>query len=135
MGEKVIDNPAVKRDLLYSGKASEEQLNSIADLLIERERYGEALEFLERTRDRSRLERIRKDALERGDTFLLARFEKLAGETVPAETWREIADKSVALRKYYDAWRGLSLAGDEEAAEALRQEHLPDYEPFLPEGK
>jgi len=135
MNERVLDHPAAKRALLYSDKASEEQLNAAADRFIESERYSEALEFLELTRDAARLSRILDAALERGDTFLVLRVEKIGGDEIPADTWREIAAKAATLGKFYDAYRGYGRAGDEEKAEAIRAEHMPDYEPFRPDGK
>lgn len=124
-----------KRALLYSDRASREQQNELADAFIAEERYGEALEFLELTRDSGRLEAIRKIGLDTGDTFLLLRTEKITGEDLPAEKWRETADRAKAGERYYDAYRALERAGAEEEAEALREEHMPDYRPFRPEGK
>jgi len=135
MNERVIDNPAAKRNLLYSTKATDADLNAAADGFIARERYGQALEFLERTHDGTRLSKIRDEAAQRGDTFLLLRVEKLSGEEIPADFWRAIADTAGSLGKHYDAYRALQRAGDEEKAEAVRAEHMPDYEPFRPEGK
>ncbi|MEN8148501.1 MAG: hypothetical protein ABFS86_01690 [Planctomycetota bacterium] len=135
MSERVIDNPVVKRNLLYSTKASDGDLNAAAGRFIERERYGEALEFLERTRDAALLGKIREEAARHGDTFLLLRVEKLSGEAIPADEWRAVAGTAESHGKYYDAYRALGKAGDEEAAEAIREEHMPEYEPFRPEGK
>ena len=74
-------------------------------------------------------------ALERGDTFLFLRVEKLGGEEIPSDAWREIAAKAESLGKFYDAFRGYDRAGDAEKAEAIRAEHMPDYTPFRPDGK
>ena len=106
-----------------------------ADLFIERERFAEALEFLERTRDESRLGVIRDQGVARGDTFLLLRAEKLSGIQIPGAIWKNAATQAMSLGRYYDAYRALLHAGDEEKAEAIRAEHMPDYEPFRPEGK
>ncbi len=135
MSERVIDNPAKKRNLLYSTKATDADMNAAADGFIARERYEEALEFLERTHDKTLLSRIRDEATERGDTFLLLRVERVSGEEVSTEAWREIAVTASSLGKHYDAYRALHHAGDEEKAEAVRAEHMPDFEPFRPDGK
>jgi hypothetical protein len=135
MAKLDLKNMLSKRDLLYSDKSTDEELNAAADEFLEMERYGEALEFLEMTRDRGRLDRIEQAAAKRGDTFLLLRVERLRGEPVPAGTWRDISEKAVSLGKYYDAYRALLRAGDEAKAEELREKHLPGYEPFRPEGK
>jgi hypothetical protein len=131
----VLDSPELKRVILHSDRVTDEQLNAAADSFIEHERYGEALEFLEHTRDGERLSRILSAAAGLGDTFLVMRAQKLCGKALPPDRWREIAAKAVALGKFFDAYRGYERAGDEERAEAIRAEYMPDYEPFRPEGK
>ena len=124
-----------KRAVLYSERASKDEQNAVADAFIAEERYGEALEFLELTRDAGRLDEIRRIGIEAGDTFLLLRAERISGEAVPAETWKQTAERAKARERYYDAYRALERAGLAEEAEALREEHLPDFTPFRPEGK
>jgi hypothetical protein len=135
MVESRLTNFRTKKDLLHSEKTTDAERNAFADQFLDAERFGEALEFLERTRDRGRLDRILAEAVRRGDTFLLTRVERIRGEPVSPETWRETAGKAVELGKSFDAYRALGRAGGEEEAEAFRAEHLPDYHPFKPEGK
>jgi len=135
MSERLLNDPAAKRALLHSAKASGEQMNAAADLFIDNERYSEALEFLEHTHDAGRLQRILTAATDRADTFLVLRVEKLGDETISADVWRKIAEKAESLGKFFDAFRGYEHAGDEEKAEAVRAEHMPEYEPFRPDGK
>jgi hypothetical protein len=124
-----------KRALLYDSKANAEDKNAVADAFMESGRYGEALEFLEVTRDAGRLEAIETRALDLGDTFLLARASKLRGVEPPVETWRRLGERALSLGKYYDAFRAFETSGDPERAESVRQEHIPEYTPFRPEGK
>jgi hypothetical protein len=135
MAKPDLTNMLTKREILYSEKYTDEDRNAAADEFIGMERFGEALEFLEVTRDAGRLARIRDAALERGDTFLLLRVEKLGGEELPAETWRRAAEKAETLGKYFDVYRALTRVGDEEKAEAIREKHMPGFQPFKPEGK
>ena len=135
MVETRLTSFKTKQTLLYSDRATDEERNAFADQFIEAERFGEALEFLELTKDRARLDRILAEAVRRGDTFLMLRVEKLRREPVSADVWRDAAEKATALGKNFDAFRAIERSGDEERAEAFRAEHLPDYRPFKPEGK
>jgi hypothetical protein len=135
MGADLPKDTMEKRSVLYSEKATEEELNSLADRYVAAERFGEALEFLEKTRDEGRLETIRREAAERGDTFLLLRVDHLRREPLPTEVWLTAAERATELGKYHDAYRALLKASREEEAEALRADHLPEYQPFKPEGK
>ena len=135
MNDRILESAQAKRDLLYSPKAGDAERNAAADVFIDAERFGEALEFIEVTRDAERLAKIQAAGLERGDTFLLQQVERIRGEAADPATWREFAEKAVSLGKYYDAYRALQRAGEEEKAEEVRAEHMPDYEPFRPEGK
>jgi hypothetical protein len=135
MNDRILESPTAKRDLLYSPKTTNGDRNAAADIFMDAERFGEALEFLEVTRDEERLTKIEAAGFERGDTFLLQQVERIRGEPATRERWIEFADRAVSLGKYYDAYRALLKAEEEEKAEALRAEHMPDYEPFRPEGK
>ena len=124
-----------KRASLYSDKADDTTRNACADHFIQAERFGEALEFLEMTKDAPRLDQVQSAALQRGDTFLLSRIEKIRDAPLDPSVWREVAATAQKNLKFLDAYRALTEAGDEEEAEALRSEHMPDYEPWKPEGK
>jgi hypothetical protein len=124
-----------KQNLLYSEKVTDETRNACADQFIEEERFGEALEFIEITKDRARLDKVLSEAIARADTFLMARVERIRKEAIPAETWREVAEKAQSLGRIFDAYRAIGRADGEEKAEEFRAEHLPDFQPFKPEGK
>ncbi len=135
MAKVDLRDSMAKRTLLHSRKTTDEERNEAADFFLREERYGEALEFLEITRDPVRLQAVKEAALDRADTFLLQRVEKIAGEPIPPETWRNVAARALSLGRFRDAWRALREAGDEERAEAVRTEHMPDFQPYEPEGK
>lgn len=130
-----LTNFRTKKNFLYGERTTDEERNRAADQFIEAGRYGEALEFLERSKDRGRLDRVLTDAHAKGDTFLMMRVEKIRGEPIPPDEWLRAFDEAEKLGKSFDAYRALARAGDEERAEAWRAEHLPDYQPFKPEGK
>jgi hypothetical protein len=135
MAKKTPANMSEKRATLYSEKATGADRNACTDFYIEKARFGEALEFLEVTKDADRLDRVRDAALDLGDSFLLARVERIGGEKLGAEVWRRLAETARRNARYLDAYRALDAAGDEEAAEALREQHMPDFESWKPQGK
>ena len=135
MAGEIPNDMAAKREVLYGEKATDEERNALADAYLDAERFGEALELLEATRDADRLARVRKEGFGRGDTFLLLQVERLTKSELPKEDWRAAAERAKAAGRYLDAWRALNRMGEEEAAETLRAEHLPDFRPFRPEGK
>lgn len=128
-------NFKTRRQILYAPRATIDEKNAAADLFLEEERYGEALEFLEQTKDASRLDRVLGAGIELGDTFLLRRVEKIRGEPIPEAEWRRAADRAKGLGKHLDAFYAIGRSEGEEPAETYREKHLPDYRPWKPEGK
>jgi hypothetical protein len=124
-----------KRKLLYGEKVSDEEMSRAAAAFSDAGRFGEALEFLERTRDEEVLARIEREAVERGDTFLLLRVERIRGRDLGPDRWRHAAARALVQGKHLDAFRAFGRAGDAEKAEEIRAAHLPGYEPYRPEGK
>jgi len=124
-----------KRALLYGDKSTDPERNEAARLFISEEKFGEALEFLEITKDGECLRQVEEAAFEKADTFLMLRIEKIRGKPYGAEAWRRSAKQAVRLEKFHDAYRCLLRAEDEEGAEAIRAKHMPDFHPFHPEGK
>jgi hypothetical protein len=123
-----------KRRLLH-GKGMERKQAAAAEALLREGRLGEACEYLEHNRDAALLRRVRREAVERGDPFGLARACALLREEASPEEWRGTADRARRDGRFYEAIRSLEKAGDAEAAEALRLETHPDYRPFRPAGK
>jgi hypothetical protein len=130
MARSPLSDSLAKRDHLYSEKVTDEERNECADSFLEDGRYGEALEYLEITKDAARLARVEEVALEGGDTFLLLRLERIRGEDLPSDAWGRVADRALRLEKYYDAIRAFERAGDEERAERIREEHTDGFRPW-----
>jgi hypothetical protein len=76
--------------------------------------FEDALEFFLRGNFQEGLERIKAQALENGDAYLLGRL-----GPQPQEVWREAAAQALKLRKLHFARRALEKAGDREEAEEL----------------
>jgi hypothetical protein len=120
-----------KRRILFSASSSDEDRNRAAREFADAERFGEALELVEKTRDAEILDRVEREGIERGDTFLLLRVEKIRGQPIPPEAWRRAAAAAESRGRKFDAFRAYERAGDPEKAKAV----LPEYQPFRPEGK
>jgi len=86
-----------KRDLLWSPKATPASLSATAREYLRLEEYSDALDFFERARDEDGLREIKKAALQKGDTFLLARLERVGEKWVKPEDW-EVAGKVAEKR-------------------------------------
>lgn len=124
-----------KRAVLYAEKSTDADKNAVAAVFVEAQRFGEALEFLEMTKDAALLDRIREAAIERGDTFLLLQSEKIGEAESSALDWEAVLVRAKARGKFLDAYRALCQLGREEEAEDLRAEKIPEFQPFRPQGK
>jgi hypothetical protein len=135
MAGEIPRDMMAKRAVLYSDRATDEDRNALADAFLDARRFGEAVEILEKTRDPGRIAKVERAGIETGDTFLLLQVERLRKEPLPADRWREAFRTAKGRGRLLDAWRALEKAGDEEGAEAFREEHLPDHQPYRPDGK
>ena len=128
-------HPLEKRDLLHADPPKMQKVNAVARKLLDEGRYPEAVDYVEVTKDPQLVEALEQEALSKGSPFLLAQVARIRGEPVDAEKWVRVAEGCKQAGRYLDAVRSLQQAGREEDAEALRQEHCPDYEPFKPLDK
>ena len=116
-------NCVEKRNLLYSEKADPSEWIRAGEDLLGRGLPTDALNFFVRAEHEAGIEQIRALGIEEGDVFLLEQI-RLSGRDVPPETWRKAADKARSLGKIEFAIRALRSAGDDEAADALREERV-----------
>jgi len=70
------------RELTADPKLSTEEANRYGDLFAQAGKYPIALMFYERTKDRERLGRLKKDAIRTGDAFLLHGITRLVSDIV-----------------------------------------------------
>lgn len=80
-----------KRDLLYHPRSSPAALSAVGREFLSQEAFSDALDFFERAQDRDGIAHIKRLALERGDTFLLARLERFDRLSVAEADWKEAA--------------------------------------------
>ncbi|MFH0937741.1 MAG: hypothetical protein V1899_00415 [Planctomycetota bacterium] len=85
-----------RRDFLHSEKTSPNTLSAAGCELLAVERYSDALDFFEKARDTDGIQKIKRIALQHGDTFLLARLDRFDRTLVTKEDW-EVAAKSASV--------------------------------------
>jgi hypothetical protein len=83
-----------KRDTLHSEKSAPATLSKIGREFLLQERYSDALDFFEKARDTENIKEIKRIALERGDTFLLARLERFDRTLVSRADWDAAAERA-----------------------------------------
>lgn len=123
-----------KRRVLL-GKGQEAGRRAVAEALLAQGRLCESLEYLERTRDEVPLKRVVADAIRTGDVLAYARASHLLkAETKPAE-WKELAEAAKRAERWFEAILALEKGGEQAAADALRAEKCPDFQPLKPANK
>lgn len=78
-----------KRDLLYGPNTSPATLSATAREYLKLEGWSDALDFFERAQDEEGLREIKNLALQKGDTFLLGRLERINSKWVTPEDWEK----------------------------------------------
>jgi hypothetical protein len=105
-----------KRRLLNDKALSQHTCRELGEKFEAQGFLEDALEFYRRGNYEAGLERLKAEALETGDAYLMARL-----GPHPPEVWRQVADRALKLEKIRFARRALEQAGDREAAEDLAQ--------------
>ncbi len=103
-----------KRRLLNEKELSAETCRDYGEKFLALGLVEDALEFFLRGNYEPGLEKIKAQAIEDGDAYLMARL----GPHSP-EIWRQVADRALKLRKIHFARRALELAGDKDIADEL----------------
>ena len=83
-----------KRDLLHGARTPPATLTSVGREFLEQECYSDALDFFEKARDEEGLAEIKRTALKKGDSFLLARLERFDRTRVGPEDWKQAAEQA-----------------------------------------
>lgn len=94
-----FNNTLHKREVLYGGRTPPERLNMIAEEFLAEERLSDALDFFEQADNRAGLAKIKRIAMENGDTFLLHRLEKFDPASVTKDDWQRIGETAMRLGK------------------------------------
>jgi len=121
-----IELPAEERvrELTADPKLTADEANRYGDLFVKAGKYPIAMMFYERSKDRARLEQVKKDAIRMGDAFLLHGITRLVPDLVEAGEWREAGNAAQREGKLLFARDCFEKAGDNEKAAAVREEWL-----------
>jgi hypothetical protein len=121
-----VDLPAEERvrELTADPKLTAEDANRYGDLFVKAGKYPIAMMFFERSKDRGRLEQVKKDAIRMGDAFLLHGITRLIPDLVEPREWRDAGDAAHREGKLLFARDCYEKAGDAEKAAAVREEWL-----------
>jgi hypothetical protein len=117
------------RELTADPHLTAEEANLQGDLFLQAGNYPVALMFYERSKDRTRLARVKKDAVKMGDAFLLHAITRLVPDLVDAAEWRDAGVQAHRDGKLLFARDCYEKAGDVDKAAAVREEWLGLFPP------
>ncbi len=123
-GAPDIPNEEKIRVLTADPNLTPEEANRNADLFIRAGKLIQAMMFLERSRDRDRLERVKKEAVSIGDGFLLSWIARVVPDLISDAEWKEAGERAFREGKYLFARECFERAGDADRAAAAREEWL-----------
>jgi len=112
------------RELTADPKLTPDEANRYGDLFVKAGKYPIAMMFFERSKDRTRLTQVKKDAIRMGDAFLLHGITRLASDLVEPSEWRDAGDAAHREGKLLFARDCYEKAGDATKAAAIREEWL-----------
>jgi hypothetical protein len=112
------------RELTADANLSTEKANQYADLFIASGKLAIALLFLERSKDKERLGRIKNQAISSGDAFLLHCVERIVPGLVQTGEWQEAGAQAMSSGKFLFARDCYEKAGDGEKSSEARSAWL-----------
>lgn len=100
MAKKGLPNWQARQKLLYSKdkKGSPTQLATLGEEALSKEQYQDALDYFRVAGNQEGLERLKKIALDEGDTFLLFSLER-ATASIDDEFWNRVGQRAFELGK------------------------------------
>jgi hypothetical protein len=120
-----LPEPLRRREILYGPQTPPETLIEYGKAYEEAGRIDDALQFFEQARDRAGLERVKHQAFQAGDAFMLKRIAKAMPEMVTPADWEQMASRAEALGKQlYAEQARQALAGHLEAVEPEEKQGL-----------
>src|SRR5437016_14475269 len=112
------------RELTADPKLTADEATRYGDLFVRAGKYPIAMMFFERSKDRTRLEQVKKDAIRMGDAFLLHGITRLVPDLVEPREWRDAGDAAHREGKLLFARDCYEKAGETAKANAVREEWL-----------
>ena len=106
-------SPEKVRVLLTDPKQTSADHDRNGDLFLGEGRPNIAMMFYERSGSKDRLEKVLKQAVDGGDTFLVEWVFKVRPELVDASAWGRTGDAALRAKKFALARDAFQRAGDE----------------------
>ena len=124
MKKDSLPNSFKKNRLLHDRKISDESLIEYGELFFESGRLIDAANFFNKVSFQEGLDRLKKVAVEQGDSFLFQNVLRSSHEKEVKVEWEALGNKAMELKKYSHAIPAFQAAGNEEsqkkAEEALK---------------
>ena len=117
----VSPSPERVRVLLTDPKQTPADHDRNGDLFAAEGRMNIAMMFYERSGSKDRLEKVLRQAVEGGDTFLVEWVFKVRPELVDASAWSRTGDAAQRAKKYAFARDAYQRAGDETKVVEIRK--------------
>jgi hypothetical protein len=115
------------RELTADPKLTRDQANEFGDLFLQAGKHPIAMMFFERSKDPSRLEKVKADAVRAGDAFLLHGVERISPGLVTDAEWRDAGTRAMAEGKFLFARDCYEKAGEADKAQAAREAWLKTF--------
>jgi hypothetical protein len=109
----VSPNPERVRVLLTDPKQTPADHDRNGDLFAAEGRMNIAMMFYERSGSKDRLEKVLRQAVEGGDTFLVEWVFKVKPDLVTGDTWKRTGEAAERAKKFAFARDAFQRAGDE----------------------
>jgi len=119
---KIKKLPALrKRELLHATDVPRDSLLAFGELYLEEGYLYEAMEFFEKAREPSGLDRVRDAAVADGDVGLLEWIDRNGLSELSPQVWRAAAENATKAGSYRFAARAFEKAGDDKRATEARE--------------
>ncbi len=112
MAKPIIPNPLDRRHLIEKPMDQNACLK-IAEAYMEEGRVDEAIDFFAKAEATDRLESIRADAIETGNSFVVQSVSRVTGDEVASEQWLRCAEVAEAqgMLRYAEVARRQATRG------------------------
>lgn len=110
-----------KRQFLNETNINPEMCRQYGEKFLDLGLLDDALEFFKRAQYEPGLDKLKEQALESGDAYLMTRL-----GSHPPEVWRQVAEQALKLGKIHFARRAFEQAGDQEQADELASQGQRD---------
>ena len=115
------------RELTADPALTDEDAGRYSDLFIDTGKFAQALMFLERSKDRTRLDRVKQEAIKIGDAFVLHGITRILPDLISEDEWGRCGDEAMKEGKLLFACDCYEKSGNEEKKQNAREEWLKTF--------